>query len=160
VTVSPAELLHGQAVDGPYNGTLYWAVYPSTEPDATAGQLIAGAGITGAIYADDALGLVYQNPYTRLPVTGLTPATEYKVSVVWSDGTEISNVDTTTFTTDSIPLLAVESVALVHTIDEPVPVGDLHFLAGVARTRAHCRAGRADTGARRCGRVTGPHADR
>jgi hypothetical protein len=147
VTVSPAELLHGQAVDGPYNGTLYWAVYPSTEPDATAGQLIAGAGITGAIYADDALGLVYQNPYTRLPVTGLTPATEYKVSVVWSDGTEISNVDTTTFTTDSIPLLAVESVALVHTIDEPVlsvtyifspaSLEHAHTVAQAALTQAH-----------------------
>jgi len=75
---------------------LYWVVYDSSLSAPSATQVKAGQDVNGD--AADASGNEDSPTTTTEPfdftdsVTGLTASTEYKAAVVWSDGTNNSNV--------------------------------------------------------------------
>lgn len=85
--------------------TLYYVLYGFALGAPTAAQIKAGQNTNGvaAVASGNATGITTtQSPYTFGAATGLTGSTSYRVSFVWSDGTNDSNVVTSdAFTTSA-----------------------------------------------------------
>lgn len=85
--------------------TLYYVLYGSALGAPSAAQIKVGQNVNGvaAIASGNATSITTtQSPYTFGAATGLTGSTSYKVSFVWSDGTDDSNVVTSdAFTTSA-----------------------------------------------------------
>jgi len=72
---------------------LYYVVYPSSAGTPTAAQVKSGWVGTAVTSATETSPTVTTTPFTfAADATGLTPATSYKLAVVWSDGATDSNV--------------------------------------------------------------------
>ncbi len=87
--------------------TLYWAVYPSGQADATAQQLIDQT-VPNGFHSTDVAPTGDTINFTGTLIGGLTAATSYKLSCVWDDAVDTSNVDTTTFVTADVPPVDVD----------------------------------------------------
>jgi len=73
--------------------TLYYVVYPSAGGTPTAAQVKAAWVGTAVASGSETSPTVTTAPFTfAADATGLTPATSYKLAVVWSDGATDSNV--------------------------------------------------------------------
>lgn len=85
--------------------TLYYVLYGSALAEPSVAQIKAGQNVNGvaAVAAGNATGITTtQSPYTFAAATGLTGSTPYKVSFVWSDGTNDSNrITSAEFTTSA-----------------------------------------------------------
>lgn len=111
-------------------GIIYWAVYPSGQADATAQQLIDGTVPSGFHSNDPQLT---GGAITGSVITGLASDTSYKLSGVWDDaGVAQSNVDTTTFVTDSVAVPIDVDLQNIINVTITTPTTDVSFTQTVA----------------------------
>lgn len=76
-------------------GTLYYVIYPSAQAAPSAAQVKLGQDVTSspatASGNETSPGTSQTFTFTS-PATGLTASTSYRVAIVWTDGTNDSNV--------------------------------------------------------------------
>lgn len=127
--------------------TLYYVVYPSAGGEPTATQIKAGQDATGSAATasgNEAARDTSGEEVFASAAIGLSASTGYKVSLVWSDGTNDSNVVTSSeFTTAAAPIavplasltLSGKTPTVVATANKwiDVPAGSL-TLAALAPT--------------------------
>lgn len=91
------------------HGTLYHVIYPAAMSEPSATQIKAGQNASGgaATASGNAAASLAGGEYIFDVASGLSAATSYKASFVWSDGTENSNVVTSAaFGTDNTGTLS------------------------------------------------------
>lgn len=90
--------LTDSVTEGHYRGTIYHVVYPSALGEPSTTQIKAGQNASGgaAVATDNDPAPASSGEYVFSAATGLSSGTSYKASFVWSNGTNDSNVVTTT----------------------------------------------------------------